>query len=376
MLNKRMFRLVTLGATAILVLSACSSSGSSPAASSGSGGGSMDALIAAAKAEGTLTTIALPHDWCNYGGVIDGFKAKYGLAVNELTPDAGSGDEVEAIKANKDNKGPQAPDVIDVGLSFGPSSQKDGLISRTRSRPGTTIPDSVKDPDGNWYGDYYGVMTFEVNTSIVKNVPKDWPDLLKPEYKGQVALAGDPRVSNQAIQSVYASALANGGSLDNAQPGLDFFKKLNDSGNFVPVIAKPGTIDQGATPITMRWTYNALAHRDTADGQPADRGRRPDPGPLRRRLRPGDQRLRAAPERGQAVAGVPLLRRGPAHLAQGVLHAGPLRRHEDARASSRPTCSPSCRTRRAPCSRRSTSSNKATELITKGWDATVGVNVK
>ena len=25
------------------------------------------ALLAAAKAEGTLTTIALPHDWCNYG---------------------------------------------------------------------------------------------------------------------------------------------------------------------------------------------------------------------------------------------------------------------------------------------------------------------
>src|ERR1051325_7251154 len=68
----------------------------------------MDALVSAAKAEGTLTTIALPHDWCNYGEVIDGFKAKYGLEVNELNPDAGSGDEVEAIKANKDNKGPQA----------------------------------------------------------------------------------------------------------------------------------------------------------------------------------------------------------------------------------------------------------------------------
>ncbi len=24
--------------------------------------------FAAAKKEGTLTTIALPHDWCNYGG--------------------------------------------------------------------------------------------------------------------------------------------------------------------------------------------------------------------------------------------------------------------------------------------------------------------
>jgi putative spermidine/putrescine transport system substrate-binding protein len=30
----------------------------------------MAELIAAAQAEGMLTTIALPHDWCNYGAVI------------------------------------------------------------------------------------------------------------------------------------------------------------------------------------------------------------------------------------------------------------------------------------------------------------------
>src|SRR5262249_47619400 len=89
---------------------------------------SMDKLIADAKAEGELTVIALPHDWCGYGAVIDGFKAKYGLKVNELNPDAGSGDEIEAIKANKGNTGPQAPDVVDVGLSFGPSAKKDGLL--------------------------------------------------------------------------------------------------------------------------------------------------------------------------------------------------------------------------------------------------------
>ncbi len=90
----------------------------------------MDELVAAAKAEGMLTTIALPHDWCGYGDVIDGFKAKYPeITVNELNPDAGSADEIEAIKANKDNKGPQAPDVIDVGLAFGPSAKAEGLIA-------------------------------------------------------------------------------------------------------------------------------------------------------------------------------------------------------------------------------------------------------
>ena len=109
---------------------------------------SLDELVAAAKAEGKLTTIALPHDWCGYGAVIEGFKAKYGLEVNELNPDAGSGDEIEAIKANKGNTGDQAPDVIDVGLSFGPSAKADGLLQPYKVSTWDEIPDSVKDAEG------------------------------------------------------------------------------------------------------------------------------------------------------------------------------------------------------------------------------------
>jgi putative spermidine/putrescine transport system substrate-binding protein len=225
-------------------------------------------LIKAAKAEGTLTTIALPHDWCNYGEAIEGFKAKYGLQVNELNPDAGSGDEIEAIKANKGNKGPQAPDVIDVGYGFGPQLIEEKLVQPYKVASWDTIPADSKDPDGNWYGDYYGVLAFEVNKDAVKNVPQVWADLLKPEYKGQVALAGDPRASAQAQMSVYAAALANGGSLDNVQPGLEFFKKLNDAGNFVPVIAKQATVAKGETPVIMRWDYNSLADAAALAGNP------------------------------------------------------------------------------------------------------------
>ncbi len=129
-------------------------------------------LIAAAKKEGTLTTIALPHNWCGYGDVIAGFKAKYGIEVNELNPDAGSGDEIEAIKANKGNTGPQAPDVIDVGLSFGPSAKAEGLIQPYKVSTWDSIPDFAKDADGFWYGDYYGVLSFVVNTDIVEEHPE------------------------------------------------------------------------------------------------------------------------------------------------------------------------------------------------------------
>jgi putative spermidine/putrescine transport system substrate-binding protein len=157
--------------------------------------------------------------------------------------------------------------VVDVGLSYGPKGVSEGLFAPYKVSTWADIPDTAKDPSGMWYGDYYGVMSFEVNTSVITNVPKDWPDLLT-QGKNTVALAGDPTGSNQAVSAVWAAALANGGSLDNAQPGLDWFKKLNDAGIFVPVIGKTATVASGETPIRIAWTYNALADKDSLKGNP------------------------------------------------------------------------------------------------------------
>ena len=234
----------------------------------GTGNAYLDQLIKAAQKEGELTVIALPHDWANYGEIISTFSTKYGIKVNELDPNAGSGDEIEAIKANKGSTGPQAPDVIDVGLAWGPTAKEQGLIQPYKVQTWDTIPNDVKDPDGYWYGDYYGVLAFEVNSSVIKNIPQDWSDLLKPDYKGRVALGGDPRTSAMAAMAVAAAAIANGGSFDNVMPGLEFFAKLNKAGNFVPVIAKPGTIASGETPIAMMWDYLALTDRDNFNGNP------------------------------------------------------------------------------------------------------------
>jgi putative spermidine/putrescine transport system substrate-binding protein len=228
----------------------------------------MEELVAAAQAEGELTTIALPHDWCNYGAVIDGFKAKYGLTVNELNPDAGSGDELEAIKANKDNKGPQAPDVIDVGFAFGPQAQAEGLLQPYKVSTWDTIPAEVKDPDGYWYGDYYGVMSFMVNKDVIATSPQTWADLLKDEYAASVALSGDPRTSNQAILSVQNASIANDGTLADPTAGLEFFAELNSKGNYVPVIANNALVARGETPIRITWDYNALAGADSFEGNP------------------------------------------------------------------------------------------------------------
>jgi putative spermidine/putrescine transport system substrate-binding protein len=231
----------------------------------------LDALYEAAKGEGQLTVIALPHSWCNYGGVIEGFKAKYpGITINELNPDAGSADELEAVRANIGNTGPQAPDVLDIGLAFGPQAKEEGLLQAYKVSTWDDIPADAKDEEGFWYGDYYGVLAFGINKDIITgDNPQSWADLQKDDYANSVALAGDPRTSNNAILSVYAAGLSTGADAANgAQAGLEFFKALNDKGNFVPVDAEAASIAQGTTPIAINWDYNLLAARDNLNGNP------------------------------------------------------------------------------------------------------------
>jgi putative spermidine/putrescine transport system substrate-binding protein len=252
-----------MSTTTLAALAVCASTGWALAQS--------QELVDAAKAEGALTTIALPHSWCNYGETIESFKAKYPeISVNELNPDAGSGDEVEAIRANQGNMGPQAPDVIDVGLSFGPSAKAENLIQPYKVATWDTIPDSAKDADGYWYGDYYGVLSFIVNKDLISKTPEDWPDLLGSDYANAVALAGDPRSSNQAIQGVFAAGLsrAEGDAAKAPEAGLEFFAELNKSGNFVPVIGKSASLAQGSTPVIVAWDYNGLSWAKTLEGNP------------------------------------------------------------------------------------------------------------
>lgn len=230
-------------------------------------GGGLDALIAAAQQEGELNVITLPRDWCNYGEMMDTFSKKYGIKVNSLNPDGGSADEIQAIIDNKENKGPQAPDVIDIGPAYGPLAKDQGLVTPYKVQTWDTI-EGANDPDGYYFVDYSGIMVFEINSDVVQSLPQNFKDLLDAKYKGQVALAGDPRASNQAAQTVYAAALANGGTLDNIQPGLDYFKQLNVNGNLLPLIADSGPIAKGETPITFQWSWNAYANKDNFKGNP------------------------------------------------------------------------------------------------------------
>jgi len=212
--------------------------------------GGMDALVEAAKREGELNVIALPPDWANYGAIIKAFSDTYGIKVNSAQPDAASQDEINA--ANQQKGKSTAPDVFDLGQSV-------ALANTAMFAPYTVatwddIPAAYKDPNGAWVNDYGGYMSIGFDSSKVPPVT-GVDDLLKPEYKGKVALNGDPTQAGSAFSGVLMVALSQGGSADDIAPGVDFFRKLKAAGAFLPVDPTPATIESGQTPVVIDWNY-------------------------------------------------------------------------------------------------------------------------
>jgi len=251
----------------LLLTVGCSSSGSSSGstssntssgtnwatASSVAAGGGMNSLVAAAKKEGTLNVITLPANWANYGTIMKDFTAKYGIKINDANPDGSSQDELNAVNQLKGQD--RAPDVLDVGTAFAVKGAQQGILAPYKVATWSNIPADAKAADGAWFADYGGYVAIGYNSDKVKTPPTSFADLLKPEYKNEVAINGNPTQASAAFSAVFASALANGGSLDNIAPGIAYFKKLHTVGNFVPVTASAATMESGQTPIIVWWDY-------------------------------------------------------------------------------------------------------------------------
>ena len=222
-------------------------------------------LIAAAQKEGTINTITLPPTWANYGEIMKTYQKKYKMKLTDAIPDGTSAQENQAIISNKGSK--RAPDVLDVGLSFADIGRKQKLYLPYKNANWATIPANLKDPNGYWVGDYWGVISFGTNVDVAKTAPQDWADLKNPAYKNMVALGGDPRQAGEAFAAVFAASLANGGSLDDITPGIQFFADLKTAGNFITTQATSATKASGQTPIVAGWDYLQLADRDLDKGK-------------------------------------------------------------------------------------------------------------
>ena len=149
----------------------------------------MDDLIAAAQAEGELTVYGSCEE--EYlAAACQHFQEVFGIKVNYQRLSTG---EVQA--KIEEEKGNPSADVW-FGGTTDPYNvvAKEGLLEPYAAQNAShLLSDMYKDPDGNWYGIYKGILGFMVNTDELTRMnleaPADWQDLLKPEYKGLVWLS-------------------------------------------------------------------------------------------------------------------------------------------------------------------------------------------
>jgi putative spermidine/putrescine transport system substrate-binding protein len=265
-LNKRNLAWLAIAATAAIALSSCAST--TPAtdvdastATSAEAFGGLDALVTAAKAEGELNVIALPDNWANYGEVKALFESKYGITVNSADPDVSSAEEIAAADNLKGQD--TAPDVFDLGTAV-------TLASTDYFAPYTVanwddVPAENKEATGLYVNDYTGSMSIGYDSTSLP-APTKLDDLLGDAYRGAVALNGDPTQAGAAFAAVGLATVQSGGTLDDFTPGIEFFKKLNAAGNFIPVDATQSTIAQGETKVVFDWSYNNLSAAAAVEG--------------------------------------------------------------------------------------------------------------
>ncbi len=118
------------------------------------------------------------------------------------------------------------------------------------------VPVKLVDPRGLGVFVSGQIIGICYNTEKIKNPPRSWNDLLKPEYKGRVGLAG----MGSTLMSAWMVELArlNGGSEENMEPAFQYIKKLMP--NVSAVASSPGSLatlfQQGQIDISVHYNNN------------------------------------------------------------------------------------------------------------------------
>jgi len=215
-----------------------------------------DALVAAAKEEGTLVSYGLPDSWANYGGIWKIYQELYG--IERMDTDMGSGEIIQSLRAEA---GAPVADITDLGLNYAKVVEDDNLSQPYKHSYWDELPDYAKSGEGLWSAGFWGAVAITVNKDLVKNVPTSFADLTSEEYYDSICIR-DPRESATGIMAVMAMAFANGGSEQDPEPGIEFFGQLQKSGNLRYIKPNLSNIQKGECPISIHWDFDGLSIKE------------------------------------------------------------------------------------------------------------------
>jgi putative spermidine/putrescine transport system substrate-binding protein len=194
-----------------------------------------------------------PPEWADWGGMLKLIGQRLNIAV---PPDnKNSGQTLAALIAEKANP---VADIAYFGGQFGPQARAAEVLAPYKPVRFADIAAGMKDPDGYWFTIHSGTLGLFVNTAALrgKPVPQSWRDLLKPDYKGLVGYL-NPASAAVGQVGVIAVNLALGGTYENLDPGIAFFRQLQANTPIVPMQTSYARVLSGEIPILFDYDFNA-----------------------------------------------------------------------------------------------------------------------
>lgn len=204
-------------------------------------------------ADHTAICYNCPPEWADWGTELKAIQKDLGITVPQ--DNKNSGQSLAQLVAEKDNP---VADVVYYGVTFGIQAQKAGVVTTYKPKYWNEIPKGLKDPAGHWFAIHSGTLGFMVNVDALdgKPIPRSWADLLKPEYKGMIGYL-DPSSAFVGYVGAVAINRAEGGTLDNFTPAINYFKKLAANDPIVPKQTAYARVLSGEIPILLDYDFNA-----------------------------------------------------------------------------------------------------------------------